>query len=397
MATAAPLHAPQWTEPADPLAAEHFSKVRLPLLEAETLPPWAYTSPGFYSGEVQKIFGKSWNFIGRADQLREPGCYFTLDFAGVPLAVVRGKDGKIRAFANTCRHRGARLLAGEGKTRDIRCPYHSWNYSLAGALRVAPEMEQTLNFDTAQFGLREFRLDSWCGFLFVCFDPDAPPLLEFLGDLPALLAPYQLDDMITVRRKEWDIACNWKIYVENAMESYHVPTVHAQTIQRQKRSISPPLFGTGQWCGLYTAHSGSRALEAGDTGFPYIPSLTGASAAGTYYILIYPSTMLALTFDCMWWLEIHPRGPHHMHLVSGGCFPKATAARSDFEDVVPRYYRRWDKSIPEDNVISETQQHGISSPFAQVGRLSHMEPLVHTFGNWVLDRVVDTAKGERER
>src|SRR6202011_360390 len=86
MATAAPLHAPQWTEPADPLAAEHFSKVRLPLLEAETLPPWAYTSPGFYSGEVQKIFGKIWNFIGRADQLREPGCYFALDFAGVPLA-----------------------------------------------------------------------------------------------------------------------------------------------------------------------------------------------------------------------------------------------------------------------------------------------------------------------
>jgi phenylpropionate dioxygenase-like ring-hydroxylating dioxygenase large terminal subunit len=378
---------PQWGEPADPLAAHHFAEVRKPLLEAQTLPPFAYTSPRFYAREVETIFAAAWNFIGRADRLDEPGAYFTFDFAGVPIAVVKGKDGRIRAFANTCRHRGARLLSGEGKASAILCPYHSWNYSLSGALRIAPEMDQTVGFDAAEFGLTEFRLDQWAGFLFVCFDPDAPPLAEFLGDLPALLAPYNLDDMVTVRRKAWDVACNWKIYVENAMESYHVPTVHAHTIQKQKRTITPPLYGTGQWCGLYTAHTGSRALEAGDAGFPYIPTLTGASAAGTYYILIYPSTMLALTFDCMWWLEIHPRGPEAMHLIAGSCFPSATVARPDFAEVVQRYYRRWDKSIPEDNVISEIQQHGLASPFARTGRLSYMEPLVHSIANWVLDRV----------
>ena len=85
------------------MAAHHFTEVRRPLLEASTLPPWAYTSAGFYGGEVRHIFGSSWNFIGRSDQLREPGSYITLDFAGVPLAVVRDKDGTIRAFANTCR------------------------------------------------------------------------------------------------------------------------------------------------------------------------------------------------------------------------------------------------------------------------------------------------------
>jgi phenylpropionate dioxygenase-like ring-hydroxylating dioxygenase large terminal subunit len=365
--------------------------VRRPLLEAETLPPWTYTSPAFYAREVETIFAKVWNFIGRADRLRQPGDYFTLDFAGVPVAIVQGKDGRNRAFANTCRHRGARLLAGEGRTSAILCPYHSWNYSLSGALRIAPDMDQTAGFDPAGFGLTEFRLEEWGGFLFLNFDPDAPPLLDFLGDLPELLALYRLEEMATVRRKTWDIGCNWKIYVENAMESYHVPTVHAHTIQKQKRTITPPLFGTGQWCGLYTAHTGSRALEAGDIGFPYIPTLSGPSAAGTYYILIYPSTMLALTFDCMWWLEIHPLGPNAMHLISGACFPRDTVARADFEDVAPRYYRRWDKSIPEDNVISEIQQHGLSSPFAQVGRLSHMEPLVHTLANWVLDRVAPHA------
>src|SRR5271167_3718501 len=117
---------PHWGEPADPLAAAHFAKVRLPLLEAETLPPWTYSSPGFYAREVEAIFGKVWNFIGRADRLSEAGSYFTLDFAGIPIAVVRGRDNRIRAFANTCRHRGARLLSDEGKTSAILCPYHSW-------------------------------------------------------------------------------------------------------------------------------------------------------------------------------------------------------------------------------------------------------------------------------
>jgi choline monooxygenase len=380
---------PRWLPPENPLSPEHFQAVRRPLLEAETMPPWTYTTPGFYAAEVEKIFGKTWNFIGRAERVAQPGQYFTLDFAGIPVAVVHGKDGRLRAFANTCRHRGARLLEGEGEIAAIRCPYHSWTYDLKGALRGAPEMEDTACFETADFGLDEFRLESWGGFLFLCFDPLVPNLASFLGELPELLAAYDLENMVCVRRKTWDIECNWKIYVENAMEAYHVPTVHAKTIQRQKRTISPPLYGeTGQWSGLYTKHEGSRALEAGDTGFPYLPTLTGPSAEGTYYILIYPGTMLALTFDCMWWLEVHPRGPEHMHLISGACFPKAITERPDFEEVVQRYYKRWDRSIPEDNVISELQQQGLRSPFARVGRFSIMEPLVHSLDNWVLDRVV---------
>jgi len=384
-----------WTAPPDPLNPSHFLRVRHPLLEADTLPPWCYSSPAFYAREVERIFAKVWNFIGHADMLPRPGSYHTLEFAGVPVLVVRGRDGRIRAFANTCRQRGARLAEGHGEIAAIRCPYHSWTYDLQGRLRGAPQMDETVDFDPARYGLVEFRLESWSGFLFLCFDGSAPPLANYLGTLPELLAPYRLDDMACVRRKTWDLACNWKIYVENAMESYHVPTVHAQTIQRQKREIAPPLFGGGEWCGLYTRHQGSRALEAGETGFPYLPGLQGPSAEGTYYILIYPSTMLALTFDCMWWLEVHPRGPDRMHLIAGSCFHRDTAARADFAEIVERYYRRWDRSIPEDNVISEAQQIGLGSPFAASGRLSYMEPLVHSIANWVLDRVVDgtTAPG----
>ena len=99
--------------------------------------------------------------------------------------------------------------------------------------------------------------------------------------------------------------------------------------------------------------------------------------------------MFGCTYDCMWWLELHPLGPARTKLIVGSCFPRSTAARPDFADVIQKYYKRWDISIPEDNVISERQQIGLQSPFTRPGRFSYMEPLVHVIDNWVLDRVLD--------
>jgi phenylpropionate dioxygenase-like ring-hydroxylating dioxygenase large terminal subunit len=172
-----------------------YRETRRPLLEAETLPAECYTSEAFYREEVRKIFMKIWNFIGRADRIPNPGDYFAMEFVGVPVAVVRGKDGKVRAFANSCRHRGAKVVTGEGNCPAIVCPYQD-------------------------------------GFLFLNFDPDADGLESFLGDLPKLMRPYNFAAMRCTRRRVYELGCNWKIYVENAMESYHVPSVHMKTLQR---------------------------------------------------------------------------------------------------------------------------------------------------------------------
>lgn len=366
-----------------------YVATRKPLLEAETLPPDCYTAPDFFRREVETIFMKSWNFVGRADRLPNPGDYAAFDFAGVPLVLVRGRDGKPRAFANSCRHRGARVAEGEGHCTAFSCPYHAWTYAIDdGRLIGAMEMEETAGFDRKDFGLLPLRLECWAGFMFLNFDADAPPLADWLGDLPQLLAPYDLDSMVTARRVQYELACNWKIYVENAMESYHVPTVHRQTIQKQKRDHNPPIAARGEYCGLFTRHEGSRALLEGAQGFPYIPSLEGDAAKGSHYILINPSTMFGLTFDCMWWLELHPLSAGRTRLIVGSCFPAATVARPDFDALADNYYRRWDQSIAEDNDVSERQQAGIASPFARPGRFSHLEPLVHVIDNWVLDRVL---------
>ncbi|MBU2089437.1 MAG: aromatic ring-hydroxylating dioxygenase subunit alpha [Alphaproteobacteria bacterium] len=378
-------------EPQDLFDPALYAAVRLPLAEAETLPAWCYTSERFYQREVERIFMKVWNFIGRADRIPNPGDYFTLEFTGIPLIIVRGDDGKVRAFANSCRHRGALVVLGEGKCRAFKCPYHSWAYALDGSLLSAPSMEKTANFDMAEYGLTPVRLESWGGFIFINFDRDAPDLLTYLGDFPQRVTPYNFDDMVCVRRTEYTIDCNWKIYVENAKEAYHIGTVHRNTINRyaSAKSAGYTVQQTeGNYCSTFSMHEGSMALLKGDAGFPVISTLMGDMRGGTTAPLIYPSTYLACTIDCAWYLEIHPLGPKRMKLIHGALFPKDNLARQDFEESVRNYYRRWDITTEEDNVACGLQQRGLNSPFALPGRFSHREPLVRDIDNWVLDQVL---------
>ena len=146
-----------------------YDGIRKPAIEAWTLPPHCYTAPEFYRAEAKHLFMKVWNFIGRADRIPKAGDYFAVDYVGVPIIVLRGQDGAVRAFANSCRHRGARLVdapRGEGLER-LRCPYHAWTYALDGRLVGAPHMQEAVDFDKAEYPLHEAAVAEWEGFLFV--------------------------------------------------------------------------------------------------------------------------------------------------------------------------------------------------------------------------------------
>jgi phenylpropionate dioxygenase-like ring-hydroxylating dioxygenase large terminal subunit len=372
---------------------KHYEGVRKPLLEAETMPAFTYTSPDFYQREVERIWRKTWNFIGSADQIRNNGDYFTLNFAGVPTIVLRDHDSKIRAFANTCRHRGSELLEGKGNCKLIVCPYHSWTYDLSGNLRGTPEMDKTLNFNKADYGLIPIAIDTWGNFLFINFDKSPEPLKKHLGDLPEKLAPYRLENMALARRKAFEMDCNWKLFVENAKESYHIGTVHRATINQYASAKAAGYWvekATGDYVVTFAQHEGSMALLKGAKGFPTIESLEGRrEAGGTYAPLIYPSTYLACTIDCAWYLEMHPISACKTYMVHGALFPRDRLDRPDFEEVAKNYYRRWDVTIEEDILASVRQQRGMETPFAPSGRFSHREPLVHEIDNWILDRVID--------
>lgn len=366
----------------------HYERARLPLLDAETLPPWCYTSEQFFDREVDRIFKRTWNFLGREDEIANPGDYVTYDLFGESLIVVRNRANVLRAFVNSCRHRGTRMLHGNGNCRSITCPYHGWSYSLNGDLVGIAGMEETHNFDRRRYGLHPIRLETWDGFVFVNFSAHTAGLMDHLGDLPDRLSSYNLADMVCVRRREYDLACNWKIYLENAMEDYHTPIVHKQSIGAQ---ITNPEIGRGEWGGIYMPAKNTIAVLPEDLpkAFPPISTLSGKPAEGAYFLVIYPSTFFATAQDCLWWLQQFPQGPNRTKLVIGSCFPRTTVARSDFAERAQYYFKRWDKSLPEDNAISEQQQLGIRSSYAGAGRLSAREPIVHDIAIWVLDRTLD--------
>ena len=375
--------------PANLFDSTHYEDVRRPLIEASTLPSWCYTSEAFYQREVEQIFLKQWNFAGRLDEIPDSGDYMSLDFCGESVIVIRGKDDVVRAFANVCRHRSARLLEGRGRCRTIVCPYHSWVYDLDGTLLRMKGMEQTAGFDPAENGLIPLQVESWAGFLFVSFANDVMPLEEHLGDMTEQYASYRFADMLCVRRRSYDLKCNWKLYIENAMEDYHTATVHKDSIGNQD---CVPVSTKGQWAAIYLEAADTIAVLTEDnTTLPHIEKLSGLAAKGTYFSVIYPGTFFATHQDCMWWLQLLPHAPDRTTVVIGSCFPRSSIAREDFAREVLKYYARWDKALPEDNAISERQQQGLNSRSSRPGRLSYYEPCVHAIANWVLDQTIKSS------
>jgi choline monooxygenase len=250
---------------------QNYRAVRKPLLDAETLPLACYTSPEFHRREVSEIFLKCWNLVGRVDYVKNPGDYFTHSIAGVSFIVMRGDDGRIRAFVNACRHRSAPLLEGEGNCRTIRCPYHGWLYDRDGSLRAAVGMQETHDFSAADGNLIEIKLDVWCGFLFVNFDPASGSLRDYLGGIDAWTESYDFETMVTAKRKEFVIRANWKSYVENSLDYMHLPTVHQQSIGGVRAVWEPVDGNPGNFVIMRSKTAASRATLGNDPAFAGLP------------------------------------------------------------------------------------------------------------------------------
>ena len=203
-----------------------------------------------------------------------------------------------------------------------------------------------------------------------------------------LHATYRFEDMVGTRVTRYTVACNWKLWVENFMEGYHIATVHRSTISKQKVVNIPEQPGGGEYVSIYERHEGTRALLQGDSGFPPVESLAGDSAAGSRFMLIYPASMLAVANDAMWSLVCNPLGPEATAITATYCFPRSRLEHPDFAEIAALYYKRVDITLPEDNDICERQQIGLRSPLCRAGRFSHKEKIVHALDNWILDRVV---------
>lgn len=200
-----------------------------PLERAWTIPaPW-YRDSRVEELERASVFSATWQVVGRLDQVREKGQFLTADVAGEPVVVVRGDDGQLRAFYNVCRHHAAAVVTeAQGRAKQFRCPYHGWTYGIDGALKGMVEFDGVCNFDRGKNGLVPIRVDTWENFVLVNLDGCAVPLRNFLGAVPALVAPLELTEKLHFfDGRVYTLGCNWKVYVDNYLDGgYHVPHAH---------------------------------------------------------------------------------------------------------------------------------------------------------------------------
>jgi len=232
---------PHFTKPAEGSWTEHFGLDTGPVSYADS------TSPEHYELEQEAIFRTTWLNVGRVEQLPKNGSYFTkeLDAANTSVVLVRDMEGEVRAFHNMCRHRGNKLVwndyPGEevsGTCRQFTCKYHGWRYGLEGQLTFVQQEEEFFDLDKDELGLMGVKVDVWEGFIFVNFDPDAAPLVEYMGRLGAGIEGYPFHLMTQKHTYKAEIGANWKLFIDAFMEFYHAPVLHSkQATDEESRKL----------------------------------------------------------------------------------------------------------------------------------------------------------------
>ena len=359
--------------------------VSVPFEQARAMPKEVYTSQAFTEEELACIFRKDWFCVGRADALANAGDFVTCELAGQPLVVLRDASGRLRAMSNVCLHRMSTLLQGRGNTKTIVCPYHAWTYNLDGTLRGAPAMTLNEGFCKKSYQLPDIRCEEWLGWVFVCLDPEAPPVAKQLAGVAEKIAGYDMENYTESFYEEhvWDT--NWKVLAENFMESYHLPVCHAGTIgslSRLEDMVCPPGDPAFNYHTILKDDSLRIAMAHPDN-----QRLKGDERRMTYLLALYPSLMITLTPGYFWYLSLHPKGPGQVHIRFGGGMSNDFADDPDAQDNFAQLKTLLDDVNIEDRGCTEKVYRGLSSDLAQPGHLSHLERPNFDFARYLMEKI----------
>jgi choline monooxygenase len=328
---------------------------------AFALPARFYAGAAGAERDRRAVFARGWQLLARADQLADTGDYVVGEIAGVPLLLVRGDDGRLRALHNVCRHRAGPLALCDGRgARRLRCHYHGWSYGLDGRLLSATEMEDARDFDVASIRLPEAHIAEWRGLVFAALDPVAP-LAETLAEVDARLGSRSLEDYAFHRHYAYDMACDWKVYIDNYLEGYHVPHIHPELnriLDYREYVVEPARWNSRQ-------HSPLASDEA----------LYGEGEA--LYWFVWPNTLLNVLPDRMQTNRVTPLEPGRCRVTFDYFYPAGTpevesrhAQDHAFSDLVQR----------QDVDMCEIVQRGLQSGSYRSGRLNpKRENGVHHF------------------
>jgi choline monooxygenase len=371
---------------------EQVKSVRSDLSSASLLPREAYVSQEWYDLELERVFGKTWIWVGRESQVSKVGDFFTAKIGYDPIVVVRSSENDLEAMVNVCRHRGTIVVEKkEGNAMSFACPYHAWTYGLDGALRGCPgldwrDMEGTKGFDPHTYGLHHLKVETWNGLVFVNFDLEAEPLRAYLEEgMPEIFKRIKLDKLVFTKERTYTINANWKIFADNMAELYHAQYVHHETLflpydYELTRS-------EGNWVDfLYTKKPNAKGyLDAAD--YPMIPGTTKDDLIHFRAPWLFPNMLFVVT-------------PYELAIVN--VFPETVSSCTSTVDFFfpdpdhtdPSYLQMcYDINerivYKEDKAIQESQQKGLMSKRGLArgdGRLSvKYEEGVHSIHNRLLD------------
>jgi choline monooxygenase len=340
------------------------------LARASTIPSAWYLDPETLSLEQERVFGRTWQLVGRADQAKSPGDFFAAEVAGEPLLVCRDVDGELRALSNVCRHRAGPVARGSGNRRSFQCGYHGWNYALDGRLRSTPEFEGVESFDSSRVRLPSWRLERWGPFLFVNLDSGAAPLAEEMREVSGKTAGIPIGKMAPVERRDYVLECNWKVYVDNYLEGYHIPIVHPQLF----RELDYNAYHTDTYRSSSLQIAPIRPGGGSDRRYPNPENRAGDAL----YFWVFPNLMLNIYLDSLSTNVILPLGPGKTLTVFEWFF--LDPERPETHEALRRTVEFSDEIQHEDIAICEAVQRGLKSRAYDRGRYSvRRENGVHHF------------------
>ncbi|NOD65004.1 MULTISPECIES: SRPBCC family protein [unclassified Ruegeria] len=348
----------------------------------------AYVDPSWYQVDQNEVLAKTWQWVCHVEKLRAPGSYTTVEIAGRPIAVVRDREGTLRAFYNVCKHRAHHLLSGEGETTRIMCPYHAWVYKLDGQLVRAPETESLANFKTSDICLDQVQVEEFAGFIYVNLDPNAAPLREVSGNLETEIRHWapDIEQLTFGHRLTYDIKSNWKNVVDNFLECYHCPTAHKDFCDL----VDMDTYKVTTY-GIYSSHM-AEAGKGANTAY----DVSNATVRTHAVWWLWPTTCLMRYpgRSSMIVLNIIPIGPDRT--LETYDFFLETPEPDEAELEAIRYL---DEVLQREDIdIVESVQRGMSTPAFAQGRIVHdpngsgkSEHAVHHFHGLVLDAYAKAA------
>ena len=362
-----------------------------------TLPSYFYFDEDHYRKEVEAIWCKQWICVGRFDDLSTPGSYRVVEVDDQSIVVVRTEKGDLRAFHNTCRHRGSILCdaeRGHFENGRVVCPYHAWTYSLEGALLKTPWRLPSDDFDAARFSLYRVGIVEWAGYIFINLNVDTDATLQdALSDFPARFANWDLGATKIVHRMVVDLACNWKIFWENFQECYHCPGVHPELCR------VVPVFGKG-----FSSHRENPQATSEDLAQPRLaagaktwtldgesrlPSFAHLSseerAAGHTYGVSVPSCYLVGHIDYARMVHMMPTGAQSTRLTVDWMASDEAIACPEFD--VEEVIALGKLVVEQDGRACELNQKGLRARRHKAGVLVTQERSVAQFQDWVRDNL----------